>query len=74
MGKVSQTMDVDKEVVAKYYEQSLDSDADNIPDWYEMHEFGNLSYNGSSDPDGDGFSLADERKFGLSGVIDDNIT
>ena len=74
LSKVSQAMDVDKEVVAKYYEQSLDSDADNIPDWYEMHEFGNLSYNGSSDPDGDGFSLADERKFGLSGVIDDNVT
>ena len=50
-----ETMDVDKEIVAKYYEQSLDSDSDNIPDWYEMHEFGNLSYDGTSDPDGDGF-------------------
>lgn len=74
LGKVSQIMDVDKEIVAKYYEQSLDSDSDNIPDWYEMHEFGNLSHDGSSDPDGDGFPLADERKFGLSGVIDDNVT
>lgn len=73
LGKVTEVLNEDKQIIAKYLEQNLDSDSDGIPDWYEMHEFGHLTYFGSSDPDGDGFSLADERKFGLSGVIADII-
>ena len=74
LGQVTEVLNEDKNIVAKYFEQNLDSDSDGIPDWYEWHEFGNLTHEGSSDPDGDGFSIADERKFGLSGVIKDNIT
>ena len=44
-----------------------------FPDWYEWHEFGNLDLNGSSDPDGDGFNIGDERRLGLSSVIVDTI-
>ena len=73
LGKVTEVLNEDKQIIAKYYDQNLDSDSDGIPDWYEMHEFGHLTYFGNSDPDADGFSLADERKFGLSGVIMDNV-
>ena len=74
LARVSQTMSEDKQIVAKYYAEDLDSDQDGIPDWYELHYLGNLNLSESSDPDGDGFSLAEERKLGLSSVIDDNIT
>ena len=74
LARVSQTMSGDKQIVAKYYAEDLDSDQDGIPDWYEWHYLGNLNLSESSDPDGDGFSLAEERKLGLSSVIDDNIT
>ena len=73
LGKVTEVLNEDKQIIAKYYDQNLDSDSDGILDWYEMHEFGHLTYLGNSDPDADGFSLTDERKFGLSGVIKDNI-
>ena len=73
LGKVTEVLNEDKKIIAKYYDQNLDSDSDSIPDWYELHEFGHLNHFGSSDPDGDGFSIADERRFGLSGVIKDNI-
>ena len=71
---MTEILDQDKSLVAKYYEQSLDSDSDGIPDWYEMHEFGHLYTMAILTPMGMDFPLADERRFGLSGVIDDNIT
>ena len=74
LSKTTHVMTIDKDIVAKYFKDDLDSDQDTIPDWYEWHEFGHLSYSANSDPDGDGFSVADERRLGLSAVIDDNIT
>lgn len=71
LSKVIETLDSNKEIVAKYVEQNLDTDGDGIPDWYEMHELGSLAYNGSHDPDGDGFSIDRERQFGLSPSISD---
>ena len=59
LARVSQTMSEDKQIVAKYYAEDLDSDQDGIPDWYELHYLGNLNLSESSDPDGDGFSLAE---------------
>jgi hypothetical protein len=73
LSKVTEVLNEDKQIIAKYYDQNLDSDSDAIPDWYELHEFGHVTHSGNSDPDADGFSLADERKFGLSSVIKDNI-
>ena len=74
LSKISQSMSADKQIIAKYYQEDQDSDTDGIPDWYEWHYLGNLDLNGSSDPDGDGFSLSDEIRLGLSSVIDDNVT
>ena len=73
LNKITETMSEDKHLVAKYYPQDKDSDKDDIPDWYEWREFGNLDKNGSTDPDGDGFNLAEEAKFGLAPNVPDEI-
>jgi len=73
LSKISQNMSEDKEFVAKYFKEDQDNDNDGIPDWYEWHYFGNLNQNKFSDNDGDGLTLGDERKFGLSSVIHDDI-
>ncbi len=74
LSQVTKILEANKRFIAKYYPENEDSDLDGIPDWYEWHEFGNLDLNGSSDPDEDGFSIADERKLGLSSVIADSIS
>ena len=74
LAQVSQSMNEDKVVVAKYFPEDMDSDNDNIPDWYESHYLGGLGQNQDSDSDGDGFTLGEELKLGLSSVIDDNIS
>ena len=73
LSKISELMNQDKEVVARFFEQNLDSDNDKIPDWYEWHEFGTLDFNNQSNPDEDLYNLADERKFGLNGNIKDTV-
>ena len=73
LSKISELMDQDKEIVARFVEQNLDADEDEIPDWYELHEFGTLDLNNQSNPDEDAFSLKEERKYGLNGNIKDSI-
>ena len=73
LSKISELMDQDKEIVARFVEQNLDADEDEIPDWYELHEFGTLDLNNQSNPDEDEFSLKEERKYGLNGNIKDSI-
>ncbi len=41
-----------------------DTDADGIPDWYELEYFGTLANNATSDPDGDGVNLLAEYTAG----------
>lgn len=38
----------------------VDTDGDGLPDWWEMENFGTLAVSAADDPDGDGFSNADE--------------
>lgn len=73
LSKISELMDQDKEIVARFVEQNIDADEDQIPDWYELHEFGTLDLNNQSNPDEDAFSLKKERKYGLNGNIKDSI-
>ncbi len=38
----------------------IDTDADGLPDWWEMEHFGTLAYHATDDSDGDGFSNLQE--------------
>ncbi|MFO1441521.1 MAG: fibronectin type III domain-containing protein [Verrucomicrobiaceae bacterium] len=52
------------EAVANYTLTSLDSDGDTLPDWYEIHYFGNLTQGPNDDFEGDGFTNAQEIYYG----------
>jgi hypothetical protein len=41
-----------------------DSDNDRLPDGWELFRFGNLTYGGYDDPDGDGYTNFEERALG----------
>ncbi len=48
-----------------------DSDSDLMPDWWEMHYFGNLTQSGSSDYDGDGYTNLQEYASGTDPTVKD---
>ena len=73
LSKITETMSEEKQIVAKYYEQTIDSDMDGLPDWVEWKEFGNLDKNSNSNTDNDDFTISEERKFGLSDLVSDSI-
>ena len=73
LSKITETMSEDKQIVAKYYDQTIDSDMDGLPDWVEWKEFGNLDKNSNSNTDNDDFTISEERKFGLSDLVSDSI-
>jgi Immunoglobulin domain/Divergent InlB B-repeat domain/Immunoglobulin I-set domain len=51
---------VDQVVVAVYPDPLLDTDNDGLPDLWEYRYFGDLHYDGTDDPDGDGVNNHDE--------------
>lgn len=57
--------------VARYVDQAEDSDADQLPDWWELHYLGSLSESGSDDPDADGLSLSAEYHADYSPLVAD---
>ena len=66
------SLDSESTAVAHYLETSLDSDADTLPDWWEMRHIGNLGLSGDDDPDADSLSLLAEYQLGyLPQVADD---
>jgi hypothetical protein len=71
ISQVSFPLNAETKAVAYYYPSGTDSDADGLPDWYEMLQYGNLSNGGSSDTDGDGVSLLDEYSLGSQPRIPD---
>ncbi len=74
LGAAQTVLDASKEIVAKFYDQDEDLDADDIPDWFEWQQFGTLSFGETSDPDGDGIPIQVERVFGMSSVIADQLS
>lgn len=66
LNQITITPSADTEIVARYVTAGSDTDSDGIPDAVEWQNFGTLANGPSSDPDGDGFSIADERRRGLS--------
>lgn len=51
-------------LTAHYLPATRDSDADGVPDWFELEHFGNLDRAASDDSDGDGLTLAAESAGG----------
>lgn len=47
---------------ARYLPELQDSDADGLPDWWELFYFGDGSPKPAADPDGDGFTNQDEYR------------
>jgi hypothetical protein len=48
------------EFIAHFESQNLDSDNDQIPDWFEWHYWGNLAETKADDGDTDGLNLSEE--------------
>lgn len=54
------------EYVARYLLSTKDADNDTVPDWREWLSFEGLQYDFTSDPEGDGFTWAEEDVRGFS--------
>ena len=66
------TITVPTAAIANYMLVSQDTDGDTLPDWYEIHHFGNLVQLPGDDFDGDGFSNALELSLGQHpGIFDE---
>ena len=57
--------------VASYVEQVEDSDADQLPDWWELHYLGTLTFSATDDPDEDGLNLSEEYHADYSPLVAD---
>ena len=53
------------DAVANYQAVTNDTDADGIPDWFEIHFCGSTSQTAIADTDGDGLTLAEEYQWDL---------
>ena len=69
--KVTFTIVEHTAAIAHYLPNTEDSDGDGVPDWFEIRMFDSLQYNSDYDGDGDGISLGNEQKFGLTSTIAD---
>ena len=58
-------------IVAHYLPSNEDSDSDDVMDWFELNQFGNLTLGPDDDPDGDGFSNKQEGELGQEARIKD---
>ena len=57
--------------LARYVEQAEDNDADQLPDWWELHYLGTLTFSGTDDPDEDGLNLSEEYHADYSPLVAD---
>jgi hypothetical protein len=58
--------------VAEYQLESADADADQVPDWYELRQYGDLNQSPGSDTDEDGVTLLQEYEKGSQPRIPDS--
>jgi hypothetical protein len=65
------TMDENHSAVAVYANATADTDVDELPDWYEMFQYGTLANGADSDTDEDGRQLIDEYRIGAQPRIAD---
>ena len=60
--------------VAVYLPTAQDSDADGVPDYFELRCFGSLAQTAASDLDNDGLSLSTEQARGYSPLFADTVS
>jgi hypothetical protein len=60
-------------LTAHYFPEDEDTDNDEVPDWFEYRNFGDLNQSGTDDPDGDGFSNNQESQLGQEATIHDQV-
>ena len=58
-------------LTAHYFPEDQDTDNDEVPDWFEYRNFGDLNQTGTDDPDEDGFSNNRESQLGQEATIHD---
>jgi len=70
----SSVLHADATYTANYYapDQSAQCAGSGIPDWFQFAYFGSTCANPNSDPDGDGFTVAQELAAGLNPVVKDS--
>ena len=68
---ISVTPTSDMTLVARYTLGTADSDVDQLLDWKEWLWFESLQYDNTSDPDGDGFNIAEEQQRGFTSLAPD---
>jgi len=71
LGTFSFTVTDDTVATAHYLPALQDSDNDGVTDWFEYVHYGGLEQSGTSDTDGDGFSLAAELAQGTMPTLKD---
>lgn len=64
LNPISFTLYEDTITTAHYLPSTRDSDADGVPDWYEIEYYGTLANGAASDTDGDGITLLQEYNGG----------
>ena len=70
--QVTFTLEGETTAIAHYYPTTQDLDADQIPDWYEIQQYGTTSYGADSDTDEDGVDFATEYTRGTQPRIYDS--
>ncbi len=60
VGSFSFAVNSNTVATAHYFPTAQDADADSVADWFEYVYYGGLTQTGTSDTDGDGFTLAQE--------------
>jgi len=73
VGSFSLVVTNDTVAIAHYVPDAADSDSDGVPDWFEYVYYPDLTQNGASDSDRDGFSLAQEYAQGTIPTMIDEI-
>ena len=73
LSKVATDVNATTNIVAHYKLSNEDSDSDGVMDWFELYQFGNLNQSGSEDPDGDGYTIAEELALGQESTIEDSV-
>jgi hypothetical protein len=69
--QVDMNLTVTSQIIAHYLPSNEDSDSDGVMDWFELHQFGNLTLGPDDDPDGDGFSNKREGELGQEARVKD---